>query len=172
MSVASYTAGRQGFSLSRSFAVASLTLALLASSRVSAEVVINEIHYEPEDKQSGEEFIELFNSGDEDVDLSGWYFSAGIDYTFPEGTKIPGGGSLVVSENPEALAERFNAKNALGPFSGRLSNQGESVSARRRSKRGIAPVPSSSSRSSSSRRWRHSALAESSAAFQIERSMP
>ena len=37
----------------------------------------------------------------EEVDLSGWFFSSGVEYTFPEGTKLASGAYLLVAESPE-----------------------------------------------------------------------
>ena len=64
---------------------------LLFAARLNAQVVINEIHYEPENKTAAEEFIELYNASEAPVDLSGWYFSNGIIFTFPDGTLLPAG---------------------------------------------------------------------------------
>ena len=58
-------------------------------------IVINEIHYEPENKLDRAEYIELYNAGSGQVDLSGWYFSDGISYSFPNGTIINGGGYII-----------------------------------------------------------------------------
>jgi lamin tail-like protein/CotH protein len=87
-------------------------------------VVINEIHYEPPDETKQEEFLELYNAGG-DADLSGWSISDGISYTFPAGTLLGAGQYLVVAENPAALIARFGPMNALGPYQGYLSNDGE-----------------------------------------------
>ena len=53
---------------------------LVASTYKLPGVVINEIHYDEDDKTLRAEFIELYNPGDAAVDISGWYFSNGIDY--------------------------------------------------------------------------------------------
>ena len=60
---------------------------LLAANWLKEEdlVVINEIHYDPDVKTEQVEFVELYNPSTEDVALSGWYFSRGIDFTFPLG---------------------------------------------------------------------------------------
>ena len=47
----------------------------------SAEIVINEIMYNPPDEEEEYEYIELYNNGNSPVELLGFYFSAGIDYT-------------------------------------------------------------------------------------------
>ncbi|MEM7234995.1 MAG: CotH kinase family protein, partial [Planctomycetota bacterium] len=91
-----------------------------------ADVIINEIHLAPEEKTLLEEFVELHNTGDEEVDLSGWYFSNGIDFVFPQGTTIDAGGYLVIVQDTTAFGQRFgNGLPIVGPFEGRLSNQGE-----------------------------------------------
>ena len=43
-----------------------------------ATVVINEIHYDPMNRAELVEFVELYNAGTNQVDLTGWYFSSGI----------------------------------------------------------------------------------------------
>ena len=53
---------------------------------LAANVVINEVHYDPVDKTEPLEFIELHNAGDELADLSLWTITGGITYTFPTTT--------------------------------------------------------------------------------------
>ncbi|MBI4604027.1 MAG: lamin tail domain-containing protein [Planctomycetes bacterium] len=89
------------------------------------DVVINEIFYHPPDDRSGE-FIEIHNRGQRAIDLSGFRFDRGIDYTFGPGTTIEAGGYLVVTEDPALLLETHGQK-ALGPFEGRLADAGENV---------------------------------------------
>src|SRR5262245_17856722 len=101
------------------------SLASPLSAQIGAGVIINEVHYNPPDETKLEEFIELYNAGEADVDISGWYFSDGVSFTFPRGTTIPRDGYLVVAESPPDLAKRFPAVAALGPFEGHLSNNGE-----------------------------------------------
>ena len=62
--------------------------------------MINEIHYDEDDKTVSAEFIEIYNPSDQPVDLSGYYFSSGIDYTFPGGAILGDGEYLVVAEDP------------------------------------------------------------------------
>lgn len=89
-------------------------------------VVINEIHYRPDVKTEPVEFIELHNPGARAVDLSGWRFTEGVEFTFPNGTSLGPGGFLVVAEHPAALQTKFGV-NALGPWSGSLANEGERI---------------------------------------------
>ena len=99
-------------------------LALICSGTVLGEVVINEIHYDANPKTDAVEFVELHNAGGKDVDLSGWRFSNGIQYTFPANTTLEPGGQLVVAENPTELRRKFklSASVVFGPYINRLSN--------------------------------------------------
>jgi len=90
-------------------------------------VVINEIHYHPESEDVREEFIELYNTGSEAVNLDGWSLRRGVRFDFPKAT-VPAGGYLVVA----ADAERFTAKHpgvqpVVAGWNGQLSNRGETV---------------------------------------------
>src|SRR4051812_5979272 len=140
-------------SLMRLHPLCACLLALLAAlPRLSAQVVINEIHYQPVEQPhfntSGvptysdtnlpadlsddiHEFLELYNSGANPVDLSGWSFTAGVDYTFPANTSLPAGGYLLVAKNPArvALVYGLNVATVLGPFANgtKLSNSGDTV---------------------------------------------
>jgi len=94
-------------------------------------VVINELHYEPADITEPGEFIELYNPGGVDIDLSGWNFSDGVSYVFPPGTTLAPGAYLLVAESPQ-LVESMYGVPAMGPYTGKLSNQGEAVELRNR----------------------------------------
>ena len=50
-------------------------LANLLMLGASSAIVINEIHHNPPDNTVRQEFVELFNPGDGEVDLSGWRLS-------------------------------------------------------------------------------------------------
>ena len=93
---------------------------------LSAEVVINEIHYNPDVKTEPAEFIELFNAGLEAVDLSSWRITGGVAYTFPEGTSIASGACAVLAQDPATILSKFGV-SALGPWTGKLNNDGETI---------------------------------------------
>jgi len=80
-----------------------------------AEIVINEIHYNSRPNDARDEFVELHNTGEVAVELGGWFFNDGFDYTFPPGTSIGAGGYVVVAQNPTALLDHYGV-HALGPF--------------------------------------------------------
>ncbi len=98
----------------------------IAALSASAQIVINEIHYDPDVRTELVEFIELHNAGSSAVNLSGWQFTEGVTYTFPNGTSLAAGGYLVVAQNPASLQAKFGVP-ALGPWDGRLSNEGEKI---------------------------------------------
>lgn len=99
-----------------------------------ADVIINEIHCNPDVESELVEFVELHNAGAGDADLSGWYFEDGVSYVFGPGSLLPAGGYILVAENPQHLhakwgTGRFPLAPALiqGPYEGRLSNEGERI---------------------------------------------
>ena len=63
-----------------------------------ADVVINELHYSPTGNGDTTEFVELWNTDNTTIDISDWYFSAGIDYLFENGTTIPANDFLVIAQ--------------------------------------------------------------------------
>src|SRR5512137_2883268 len=107
--------------------VQSLFLLAAASAPVRADstVVFNEIMYHPLTNEAAFEWVELHNQMAVDMDLSGWSLDSSVHFTFPEGSVMPGKGYLVVAVNPAALMAATGLTNVFGPFSGRLSNNGE-----------------------------------------------
>jgi len=91
----------------------------------SQNIVINEINYRsPGD--SNVEFIELYNNELTAVDLSGWSLTKGVEYAFQSGTSISGGGYIVIAAEPATVNSTFGG-TILGPFTGKLSNNGDEV---------------------------------------------
>ena len=89
------------------------------------DIVINEIFYHPPENRLGE-FIELYNRGENAVDVSGFHFSKGIDCTLPENTTIPAAGYLVLAERPELLTKHYGLQGAI-KYEGQLADGGENV---------------------------------------------
>src|SRR5688572_17639440 len=96
--------------------------ALRCALAVDSVVVFNEIHYHPATNEMANEWVELHNQMAIDIDLSAWSIEGEIEYTFAEGTIIPGGGHLVIAINPTALRAATGITNVVGPFTGRLNN--------------------------------------------------
>lgn len=100
------------------------TLPVLLSAPLSAEVVISEIMYHPAGARTDGEFIELHNTAAEPVDVSGWAFIRGVEFTIPAETVVPGGGRLVIAADLAAFAAKYPTVTAVvGGWSGRLSNR-------------------------------------------------
>lgn len=76
-----------------------------------------------------EEWIELFNKGATDVDLSAWSIDGGIDYNFPAGTMIAAGDYLVVTADANALKAKYPtiAAKILGNYSNGLGNTSDTI---------------------------------------------
>ena len=111
-------------------AVVGVHLGVMAVSGADCTVVFNEIMYHPAINEPALEWVELRNQMAVDMELSGWTLEGSIDYVFPEGTIIDGGGYLVVALSPADLAAAAGVTNALGPFAGRLGNGGDKIELR------------------------------------------
>lgn len=110
--------------------VALRTLAVLVSvAFAGADVVMNEIHYDPADPTRQEEFIELHNTSTADVELGGWRVENAVEYVFPPGTILPSGGFRVVAQNPIHFQAKYGF-TPLGPWTGVLKNSGERIQVR------------------------------------------
>lgn len=103
---------------------------VVLSGPLAAGVVVNELAYHPPNERDDLQFVELHNPDLAPADLSGWKFSAGIEFGFPAGTRLAAGGYLVVARDPAALAEQYQGVKSLGPFRGALKHSGERVTLR------------------------------------------
>ena len=88
-----------------------------------AQVVINEILYEPSSPSAADRFVELYNTGNVAVGLSGWQLKGSIRFQFPSYTLIAPGGYLVVAQDPQGLRYKTGSV-CLGPFDGALAGSG------------------------------------------------
>ena len=70
-------------------------------------VLINEIMYHPASTNVLEEWIELYNSGPTNVNLSGWQITKGVQFAFPTNTTIAPGGYLVVAADIATFAAKY-----------------------------------------------------------------
>ena len=88
-----------------------------ATSEPSAEVTINEIFYRPiaaesEAEPVAEEFLELFNSGRNTIDLEDWALTRGVDFVFPS-VELASGEYLAVAADVEAFTSRHPEVSAV-----------------------------------------------------------
>lgn len=92
------------------------------------DLVVNEIMYHPMlDEGERGEYVELYNRGAAVLDLSGFRFTDGIAFQFPEGTMLGPGAYLVVARDPAYVRETYGIDNVAGPASGALANDGERI---------------------------------------------
>ena len=92
-------------------------------------IIINEIHHDPDIKTELVEFIELHNTGNQTVDLSGWTLENAINYIFPDDSFLASGSYIVISHQANQFKKKFGTE-ALGPWSGKLDNDGERIELR------------------------------------------
>lgn len=92
------------------------------------DVVISEIHYNPNDDlgftDANYEFVEVYNNSGAPLDLEGWSFG-GVNYTFPAGASLAAGEYAIVAFNPAFYTG--NGYQVFGPYTGGLNNGGETV---------------------------------------------
>ncbi|HEX7860941.1 MAG TPA: lamin tail domain-containing protein [Verrucomicrobiae bacterium] len=73
------------------------------------------------------EFIELHNSGTSTINLAGFAFTNGIDFTFTGGT-IASGGYVILVKNRTVFESRYGTGLPIaGQYTGSLDNNGERV---------------------------------------------
>lgn len=111
------------------------TLGAAVPAHADGVVVFNEIMYHPATNETAMEWLELRNLMSVNVDLSGWSITGGISYDFAEGTVIPGGGYLVVAVSPSDIQTAYGITNLVGPYTGRLSNSGDTLNLRNKNSR-------------------------------------
>ena len=98
-------------------------------------IVITEIMYHPHHlplapEDPGREWIELSNTGAVPINLSGWRFSEGVDFVFPEIVLAAGDRLIVAADVGEFSALHPDVKNVVGGWAGRLRNSGETIELR------------------------------------------
>jgi hypothetical protein len=83
--------------------------------------------YHPPGDRNELQFIELFNPGDQPVDISKWALTKAARYTFPDGTRMPGHSYLVICADLSAFGAQYPQIRALGPFTGRLGHHSDRI---------------------------------------------
>ncbi len=95
-------------------------------------LVINKIMYFPDSTlnfpdSKEQEFIEITNTGNSTVDLTGIYFSGvGFVYQFPPASTIEPGTSRILASNSSVFISKYGV-HPFGQFTRNLSNTGETL---------------------------------------------
>lgn len=101
---------------------------IVEEANVNNNVVITEINYNgAEGGADSTEFIELYNIGPGDVDMTGWSFSEGVTFTFPDYT-LAENTYVIIAVNDTAVSNLYSYSGDLFEWtSGALSNGGENI---------------------------------------------
>ncbi len=92
----------------------------------STDITINELMYNPLSDDGNDEFLELYNNSPDAQDISGWCFTDGIDYCFPNSTTITGNSYLVLSPSTSQSLATYGI-TVSHVYSGGLKNSGEKL---------------------------------------------
>jgi hypothetical protein len=101
-------------------------LGVLCCKFASAGVVINEIFYHAPNDLEDLQWIELFNPGDQPVDISGWSLDQGRLFTFPKDTAIAAQGYLIVALDSNQFRLNYRLPS-LGPLKKPLKHGGGQI---------------------------------------------
>ena len=101
-------------------------LSALCFSSAQAGVVINEIFYHAPNDLENLQWIELFNSADQPVDISGWSLDQGKLFTFPKDTAIAAQGYLIVALDSNQFRLNYRLPS-LGPLKRPLKHGGGQI---------------------------------------------
>lgn len=105
------------------------TVVELRGNLVFSEIMFNPPAFNGTDGDEFE-FLELKNIGTNTLTLGGLFFSAGIDFTFPNGATLAPGATFLLGRNPAALHSKYPGLVLNGVYSGKLNNDGEALTIR------------------------------------------
>ncbi len=104
-----------------------LTFIFFVPPSVFAALSINEIMYNPEGADADREWIEIYNSGSQSVDLSQYFFYENETFHKIAKGNIAAGSYVLLAKKPEILSQEISGVEILkSSFS--LSNKGETLS--------------------------------------------
>jgi hypothetical protein len=109
-------------------ALAESTYQVGAVPPTQANLIVSEVHYAPPSPDQEAEFIEITNTGNTTVDLSGASFTEGIDFIFGSGASLAAGGRLLIVKSIPAFESLYGTGRPIaGVFANGtgLSNSGE-----------------------------------------------
>ncbi|RJE71733.1 hypothetical protein BGP76_06495 [Reichenbachiella sp. MSK19-1] len=95
------------------------------------DLIVNEIFYKSADDPDIEDWVELYNKGDQTLDLSDWMMKDGEDdhiFTIPDQTTLAPGGFLILCRSVENFSAHYEGNiPTVGDFDFGLGNEAECV---------------------------------------------
>ncbi|HOX83011.1 MAG TPA: CotH kinase family protein [Chryseolinea sp.] len=104
----------------------------LCSNVITPPLVISKIMYNSGTStefpdSNDQEFIEITNNGNEDINLTGMYFGGiGFVYQFPAGSVLPAHAVVQLANHRETFTQKYNF-NAFGEFTRSLNDDGQKL---------------------------------------------
>lgn len=107
--------------------IATLVLIAACFPLLNGQIIPTEIQYNPpEFGQDSLEYLELYNASGQDIDLEGFTFTEGINYTFTD-LIFPSESYIVLAVNGDAFSSMYGFEPTAEWESGALNNSGEPV---------------------------------------------
>lgn len=111
----------------KKFTLFLFTITFSVAALAQTDIVITEIMYNsPESNTDSLEWLEIYNKGQSTIDLSGYYFTQGIEYTFPSGVSLDAGSYMILAGDSVAFNNVYGM-TARQWEGGALSNGGEDL---------------------------------------------
>lgn len=108
-----------------------LTAVFIPTNLSSGTTVINEINYNSSDDYNSDDWVELINPGETEIDISDWILKDDDNshgYTIPDETVIQPNNYLVLVKDMDLFSSSYpDINNVIGPFDFSLSGGGDQV---------------------------------------------
>ena len=108
-----------------------LTAVFIPTNLSSGTTVINEINYNSSDDYNSDDWVELINPGEIEIDISDWILKDDDNshgYTIPDETVIQPNNYLVLAKDMDLFSSSYpDINNVIGPFDFSLSGGGDQV---------------------------------------------
>ena len=108
-----------------------LTAVFIPTNLISGTTVINEINYHSSDDYNSDDWVELINPGETEIDISDWILKDDDNshgYTIPDETVIQPNNYLVLAKDMDLFSSSYpDINNVIGPFDFSLSGGGDQV---------------------------------------------
>ncbi len=95
--------------------------------RENTPVRVTEVYFESSAEHGDVEFIEIASVAEEPIDVSGWQVTGAGRLAIPPGTTLNPKSALVICRGADAFKQAFSGVVPVAMFTGKLSNQGETI---------------------------------------------